>query len=103
MSSFSPLSSLLFKSAKKYKIEDSAKASLVIKHGKEVIIDIFSKVTSNPEALITKIFFDKDILTICVANASVSQELHMRQEDVVKNINALLPFPWVKKVKIKIY
>lgn len=100
---FTPLSSLLLRSAKKYKVEDSAKGSLVIKTAKNLVSTIFSKVTSSPENLITKIFFDHEVLTICVANASVSQELHMRQDDLMEDINKTLPFPWVKKIKIKIF
>ncbi|MFN7160711.1 MAG: DciA family protein [Candidatus Gracilibacteria bacterium] len=100
---FTPLSSLILRSAKKYKVEDSAKASLVIKTAKTLVGEIFSKVTSSPENLITRIFFDRDMLTICVANASVCQELHMRQDDLMADINKTLPFPWVKKIKIKIF
>lgn len=100
---FTPLSSLILKSAKKYKIEDSAKASLIIKVARDVVCRIFSKVNSQPEKLITKISFERDLLILGVANASVSHELHLRQNDVIEDMNRMLPEPWVKNIKIKIF
>ena len=99
---FTKLSSMMFPSARKIHLEDEAKAALVINVAKEKIMDIFSNVSSKMENLISQLYFTKSTLYIHTTNSSVSHELHLRQEDLLQEINKALPEAWVSSLKIKV-
>lgn len=99
---FTKLSELLLKSAKKIHLDDEAKAALIAQHAKTVIRNIFSKVSTHVEHLVSQIYFTRSILYIITTNSSVSNELHLRKEDLLQEINSLMHEQIIKDVRIKI-
>ena len=87
---------------KKIHLDDEAKAALIAQHAKTVIRNIFSKVSTHVEHLVSQIYFTRSILYIITTNSSVSNELHLRKEDLLQEINSLMHEQIIKDVRIKI-
>lgn len=99
---FTKLSDLLLKSAKKVHLDDEAKAALIAQHAKTAIGNIFSKVSAHMNNLVSQVYFTRSILYIITTNSSVSNELHLRKEDLLQEINSLMHEQIIKDVRIKI-
>lgn len=93
---FTPIKKLLNTSIKKSGLEDKVQAALVLEVCEKVLSDMFGQKIENKAK---PIYLKNNELVIAVLSSVISQELKLRENEIIKIINQELKKEIVKRLK----